>query len=357
MSDSGNIDGADSSVNARTGSRGTVLASMARSVLAGAEASGLSRAALLERSGISAALLNDPEGRVLQPAYMRLWEEIEQSTKDPFFGLHFAESQVEAATFSVVGFVAKSSKTFGDGVRRFVRYSRLINETEEISLTPDGDTWLIRQNPREVGPPWPRHKTESALANYILRGRAWTGRVWSPISVSFVHPRPKDTSEHQRIFGCLLRFEQPRNEIRIDASILDLPMQNSSMDLVDYLSRRADSLMSAMQPGDLLDDVRRAIRSTLPDGTPELSTVAKSLGLSTRSLQRRLAEADTTFARLVDETRHTLALDLLADRRVSVEEAGFLLGFADSRGFRRAFERWTGSSPRTYRTGGTALAR
>jgi AraC-like DNA-binding protein len=341
----------------RSGSRGTILATMFQAVLAAAEAAGLSRAQLLKLTGVSAGSLTAPEARVPQPAYMRLWEEIERRVDAPCFGLRFSESQVGASTFSVVGFAARSSRTYGEALRRVARYSRLLNDTEEFTLDLAGDTCVIGQNPRGLAPPWPRHKAESAMTNYVVLGRAWTGRTWSPIEVSFVHARPRDTSEHRRIFGCPARFGRPRNELRIDASLLALPQIGASPDLGDYLSQHAEKLLSTLAPQTLLDDVHRAVRDALPDGPPELSAIARRLGLSPRSLQRRLAEEGTTFARLVDETRRAVALELLSDRRVTIEEIAFLLGFADVRGFRRAFERWTGTSPRAFRAAGADLAR
>lgn len=194
------------------------------------------------------------------------------------------------------------------------------------------------------------------MTNYVVLGRRWTGHDWAPREVCFRHPAPPDVSEHRRIFRCPLRFEHPRNEVRLDPAILALPFPSFAPDLGTYLSRRAEQLLSATGQRTLLDELRRAVREALPSGRPELSTVARRLGQSARSLQRRLAEEGTNYAELVDEVRRELALELVADRRVSVEEVGCLLGFADARGFRRAFERWTGRSPRAHRSGSGAVA-
>lgn len=324
---------------------------MFKAVLAAAsEATRLPRSELLSLTGVSADLDADPEARIPQPAYARLWAVIERHTEDPSFGLHFAERQVDASTFSVVGFAARSSRTLGEALERVARYSRIINDAEEITLAREGaSVAVIGQNPRGAAPPWPRHKTEGAMANYVVLGRKWTGHPFSPIEVRFRHAAPLDLSEHRRIFGCPLRFGCPRNEIRLDAMLLGRPMQHAAPDLSEYLGKQADRLLSSTQPQTLLEGVRRSVREALPSGNPELTIIARRLGHSARSLQRRLAEEGTSFARVVDEVRHELAVELLGNHRVTVEEAGFLLGFADARGFRRAFERWTGRSPREHR--------
>jgi len=330
---------------------GTVLASMFKTVLAAAsEATRLPPSELLSLTGVSADMHADPEARIPQPAYARLWDIIDRHADDPFFGLHFAERQVDASTFSVVGFAARSSRTLGEAIERVARYSRVINDVEVISLSREGTSVaVIGQNPRGAAPPWPRHKAEGAMANYVVLGRRWTGHLFWPLEVRFRHAAPKDLSEHRRIFGCPLRFGAPRNEIRLDAALLDRPMQHAAQDLSEYLGKQAERLLSSTQPQTLLDDVRRSVREALPSGNPELPTIARRLGHSARSLQRKLAEEGTSFARTVDEVRYDRAMELLGDRRVTVEEAGFLLGFADARGFRRAFERWTGRSPRDHR--------
>jgi AraC-like DNA-binding protein len=321
-------------------------------VLGAADAAGMPRAQMLCLAGLSEAALDDAEARVPQPAYARLWDEIERRATDPFFGLHFAEGQVGAATFSVVGFAAKSSRTLGEALERVARYSRLLNDTEEITLAREGRALVVGQNPRGAAPQWSRHKAEGAIANYVVLGRKWTGQPWSPLAVSFRHEAPGDVSEHRRIFQCPVRFGRERNELRLDLAVLDLPLDDAAPDLGEYLRRRADRLLALSSPKALLDDVRLAVREGLPSGHPDVATLARRLGTSTRSLQRRLAEEGTTYATLVDEVRRDAALELLADRHVTVEEAAFLLGFADARGFRRAFERWTGQPLRGHRGAG-----
>ena len=158
-------------------------------------------------------------------------------------------------------------------------------------------------------------------------------------------------TEHQRIFDCPLRFAQPRNELRFDPSVLDLAMREPSPDLVAYLTHQAERRLASLGDATLLDEVGRAVREALPGGAPTITAVARRLGMSARSLQRRLAEEDTSFAAVVDTIRRELATEMLTERRVSIEEVAFLVGFADARGFRRAVERWTGRSPRELRAG------
>lgn len=332
-------------------SRGSVLASIVRSALNAAEREGLSRDGLLACAGLDTRALDDPDARVPQPAYLRVWREIEARTTNPFFGLHFAASQVEASTFSVVGFAARSSATFGEALARVARYGRVLNDAEEITVVREESVVVVGQNPRGAELPWPRHKAEGAIANYVLRGRAWTGASFRPLSVSFQHARPRDVSEHRRVFDCPLHFGEARNELRFDPSVLELAMRDPSPDLVAYLTHQADRRLASLGDATLLEEVGRAVREALPGGTPTISTVARRLGMSARSLQRRLAEEDTSFATVVDGIRRDLATEMLTERHVSIEEVAFLVGFADARGFRRAVERWTGRSPRELRAG------
>jgi len=95
--------------------------------------------------------------------------------------------------------------------------------------------------------------------------------------------------------------------------------------------------------------VRRRIREASHGPLPEMASVAAALAMSPRTLQRRLAGQRTTYRRLLSEVREDLACQHLAESRLSIAEIAFLLGFADVTSFHRAFKRWTGQTPRTYR--------
>jgi AraC-like DNA-binding protein len=354
----------------------TVLSSIARSVVAYAERHGFARPRLLAELGVDDAVLSDVDARLPYGRYLALWAHLDAHTTDPFFGLHFAESQVDAETFSAVGWAARSCATLGEGVALFARASDLVDDAERIDVRTDvrtdvreGDVAVLGQNARDPRTRWPRHKTEGALANFAVLGRRWTGVEFRVRRVRLQHARPADVSELARVFGeAELVFEAPVNELEIDAAALDLPLRHAEPALRDWLGRRIDAQLrerasSASSPRPAAprasgprtsEDVAHAIEPRLANGAPTIGEVAKALGMSARTLQRRLDDEGTTFAAVLDEIRRTRALEAIADRRVSVDELTVLLGFADPKSFRRAFQRWTGTSPRAFRRGQAA---
>ncbi|MEM7606283.1 MAG: helix-turn-helix transcriptional regulator, partial [Myxococcota bacterium] len=106
----------------------------------------------------------------------------------------------------------------------------------------------------------------------------------------------------------------------------------------------------------LLDDeqslehrVRIEVSQTLADGVPSISDTAKRLGMSSRTLQRRLSASGYTYQQLIDEARRQLAEKLLRQTEYSVQEVAFLTGFSEQSAFTRAFKRWAGQTPRSFR--------
>jgi AraC-like DNA-binding protein len=326
-----------------------ILASWTKTVLLAATRSGLDRAELLRASGIDPAVLEDPEGRILHVAHLALWDLIAGKTVDPWFGLHLGAS-ADGAALSVVGHALATSLSVGDALNRLVRIRRLIQEGHSLCIVRSGDSVVVTDSPEPTDPPWPRHLAECRMATYLALPRRFSGVEFIPRGVHLQHQRPDDVREHERFFKCPIVFEHRNNELVIDARDLDLPFVAADVSLSEYLERRAHDLMGPLPTLDaLLVRTRAAIAGALPDGAPTLASMAKAVGVSPRTLQRRLQEAGITFSAMVERVRHETALRLLAEPPLSISEVAFFLGFSTSSAFRRAFHRWEGTSPKEFR--------
>src|SRR5262249_12271652 len=159
-----------------------------------------------------------------------------------------------------------------------------------------------------------------------------------------------DRSELVRVLGTEhIEFEAGANGLGFDATILDLPFKTADPALFDVLQRHAQQVTPARAENALLDEVRQILRGQLPRGVPELAQVARALGTSARTLQRRLADEKITFAEVVDGLRRELAHAYLREPDRALGEIAFLLGYTEVRAFLRAFKRWTGTTPSSYR--------
>ncbi|MBX3193409.1 MAG: AraC family transcriptional regulator [Labilithrix sp.] len=328
----------------------TALAALARTAAEAATRFGLDLEPLLKKVGLSRAEIDEMDGRVESAALLRMWEVIADASGNPFFGLHIGERLVDAKTIHVVGYMAKNSRVLGDCYGRTARFARLTNEASEISLRTEGGRGVMRVGPLPGTTPWPRCYAEMALAAYLSLGRRWTGVAFHAVAVTFQHPAPRDVSEYARLFGDDVRFGAAKNELFVDASVLELPLRDPDASLSEYLDLRASALLEAIGKGGELEIIlRKRIDEELVEGAPSLPRVAKRMGMSARTLQRRLSEAELSFSDIVDDVRRTAALRLIAEPKLSVFEIAAMVGYRDATSFRAAFERWTGLTPRDYR--------
>jgi AraC-like DNA-binding protein len=313
--------------------------------------------ALLARAGLLRASLEDVDGRIEVDALLRLWELVAEHAGDPFFGLHVGERFVSAKTIHIVGYAARNCLTLGDCYERTVRFGRLTNEASEITLRVEGDRAYMRVGPLAGLPVWPRCYAEMALTAYVTLGQRWTDADLATLGATFQHAAPPDVTEYTRIFGTNVRFGAPKNELILPAVTLDLPLREPDPSLREYLDLRAAVMLASLKEGhDFENVVRSRMDEVLANGTPTLGTVARRLGMSGRTLQRRLTEERLSFSDLVDDVRKTAALGLIENPRFSVFEVAALAGYRDAQSFRAAFVRWTGMTPRDYRrarTGGS----
>jgi AraC-like DNA-binding protein len=193
------------------------------------------------------------------------------------------------------------------------------------------------------------------LAAALHLSREGTGTQIVPTEVSFTYPRPSSAIAHREYFQCPTRFDAPAATIVLRASDLDLPLVSADETLAGYLSDYAEQVLTSLLQGETTQQmVHAAIWSLLGDGTPSLEHVADALRTPPRTLQRRLAAEGTSLHRETEEIRKTMALAVLRDRSISIEEVAFLLGYAEPSSFFRSFKRWTGTTPRRFRSAAAA---
>jgi AraC-like DNA-binding protein len=271
-----------------------------------------------------------------------------QSVRDEAFGLHLAELY-RPGDFGLLDYLAHSSRRLGDALERLCRYNRLLQDVAEIVLEVRGDRTEVWQ--RELRSVWiPPAVTENALANLIVIGRHLTGHAVLPLRVEFRHPAPSYQSEHARVFGCAVRFEAARDAVVLRTADLDLPLTNADPTLCSILDRHAQHLLDELPPtASFGARVREMVAHALKDENPTAARLARKLRMSPRTLRRRLKDEGTTYEEVVDELRRALTERYLDHPDMSLSQIALLLGYSDTSAFRRAFRRWHGSSPATYR--------
>jgi AraC-like DNA-binding protein len=326
----------------------TGLTRVALLLLQGAERLGLDRDELIRSAGFREEELRDPDGRVSVAKIWSVWRAAARCAADTAFGLHLGESAT-VREFGLVGYTMLHSSDLEHALVRMARFGRIISELLAVRLEEEGEVarLLLASAARldEL-----RHPVDARLAAVLAVAREITKAEIVPVEAAFPYPRPASSSEHQRFFRAPLKFEQPCAMLAFRKKDLERPIVAADETLGGYLDRLADEVVASLAAkGTFAENVRRAIWTDLSEGQPAVEQIASALGVSVRTLQRRLKEEGTSFVEVLDAFRRRIAIHLLRDRTLAVYEIAFLLGYSEPSTFFRAFRRWEGTSPSAYR--------
>ncbi len=297
------------------------------------------------------------ERRIRYAVASPLWEKAAAILNDPLLGLR-CSADLTPTSFGITSLLALSSPTLGEALGWLQRSYALHCDVGGIQLVK-GDTTVFLCDQHfgycGAGNLGTHHQqfALSAIYRYLLA--AVPDLAGSRISFSFA--RPRATDEFESLFGSVPRFSQPTAGIEFPKRFLDAPMLTANAELRSILEAAARGILVSPRPNSsAAGQVRAAL---LQAGTAQVMTltqVARLLGVSERTLQRRLREEQTSFRRLVDAARRELAEAALELSDQSCAEMAENLGFSDEASFGRAFKRWTGQAPGRYRRGAQSAA-
>ena len=331
---------------------GTVLTVSSRATVTACDRLGLDTDALLAAAGVSREVLDDPDGRLEAAKVSALWAKAYELSGDPVLSLHAAEA-CPIGAYKVIDYMGYNSATVGEAFRYPARYFWLINTAIRLPIDESGDpvTFDVEDDHGPSGVS--RFYAEYCLAAFVIHVRGTTGVDFPVERVTFVHRRPADMREHERIFGCPVEFETGHNRLYVSRAAWESRTTRAQPGALHVLSQHADMLLEKLPRGpDLVERLRKAIGSRLRGGDSSLESVAHELGLSARSLQRHLRELGFSYQTLADEVRSATARLYLEQPDIAISEVAYLLGFADQSTFNRAFKRWTGHTPAGARRNG-----
>ena len=321
----------------------TSLSSWGLAIAKALEARGCDPAALFERAGLDFSILDDPEARLPVRNPSRLWPLAVQATGDPCFGLEVARHTLPT-TFHALGFSLAASATLREAFERIVRYYRLVSDAIAVRFEPcsDGYRASVSADRRAALAP---ESIDAVLALGVRLCRSLTSREFSPVRVEMRRPAPPDTSAFFRCFRAPIAFAAENDAIVLDRDACERRLQGANPVLARANDLIAAHAIERWYGSRLSDRVRLTLIDRLPQGAPSQVELARALGMSPRAMQRSLALENTTYARVVDGTRCELAMGYLSDRRYSIADITYLLGFSGPASFTRAFRRWTGRTP------------
>jgi len=325
-----------------------ISAAAATGLIEAIDAAGGDPDRVLAAVGLDRADVSDRYAFIPSAAFTLALDEAARVTGDDCFGLHFGE-QYHPKDIGALTYVVLNSPTVGAAFHNAARYLHVHNQAATASFVRT-DTQACLQHRLGVAPFQRRRQhQELALTVGLATLRLMAGSEWCPREVRFEHAPPSRTSEHARIFGAPVLFGCDGNVMVVDPEFCDRDVPTADRRLYPILEQYLERQLESPTENRFVVSVRTAIERAVRDGEPRLTDVAKAIGVSARTLQRRLAESDVDYKALVDDIRQRLALRYLRDRHHTLSDVAYLLGYSEMSAFSRAFRRWTDSAPSDYR--------
>ena len=330
--------------------RGSVLGWVVPLLAAYVKEQGHDDEPILQLTGIRGRDLKDPDVRVPETASREAWRLAMAMTKDEAIGLHVAQWLPRGA-LDLVEYAFRTSATLGDGLDRLARYGRLINDRLAVHVLRTGPGVRFLMGVADARPLHPQ-RAEFSIALALRLARDATATHLVPVEVLFAHAAPADSTEHHEFFRSPIHFSSGVNGMVFSDADGARVFQAADAALGAVIRRRLDKALDKLdRPADASTAarVRRLLIEGMGQEKQSVTTIGREMGLSARTLSRRLVEEGTSFRDIQDEVRHQLAVALLGDASVSIAEVAFFLGYAEPAPFHRSFKRWTGTTPQLHR--------
>ncbi len=311
---------------------------------------GVETADLVRQLGLDPNAPINPDKMVSSTAYYDFFAALAERDPDGLTLSLRIGASMRSDEYGAFGLAWKSAPNLRGSYIRSARYGHVLGSAETYSLQPAADGWFFSLEKAGDGRLGMLLSNEASMAAVDVISREVSTLDFSPLAVHFKHAPRGDISVYERHFGCPVVFESGRDALLLDDASIDAPNKLGDETIASFFDRHLEQQLASIRQTPSLElEVRRAVTQVLSEGVPTVTAIASSLAMSARTLQRRLAEQGHSFQNVVDMARKDLAQQLLSETEYSLAEVAFLTGFAEQSGFTRAFKRWAGQTPRSYR--------
>jgi AraC-like DNA-binding protein len=330
-------------------SQPTFSAGAVRGLLGAFERLGHDVPSLLSEAGIKPSDLDDPDARIPCAVAGAVFAVAQRRRPARNLGLRLAQ-ETPLGAYPLIDYLIVTSSTVGEGLRRYARYSLLTGAPLHIDIRED-------ERPIRVVVDLPGGDSEYTVSLTLLHLRREAAGALRAEYVSFGH-QPDDRAAFERVFGCPVRVNAPWSGFALSHEAWKLPLRRRDPILQTVLERHAADVVAKIPAGDdVVTGLRRVLARRVAGGDTRVSATARDLGTSVRTLQRRLATTGISYQEVLDESRCQAAERHLADAALSIAEVAWLVGYSEPSAFHRAFKRWRGLSPHTFRQQQRAVSR
>ena len=304
---------------------------------------------LLAKAGVLRSKRSDEPENVAADSQLRFLDYAADALDNSILGFQLAQ-QADLREAGVVYYVMAASRDVAQAVRNLVRYLAVANESLQLLVSESGKITVLTVKtrlPRHID----RHFSEFGIALIVRGFREMTGTSLRPEAVTFAHGRNADIAHIERFLGCPVEFGAAADTVSISTPLLATPIRTSDNYLLAILREHCESILAerGKVSGALRATVENELVRLLPHGKAQVQEVASTLGMSSRTLARRLEQENARFVEIVDELRRDLAMRYLRDRGMSLSQISWLLGYSEVSSLNHACKRWTGKSPKALR--------
>ena len=325
---------------------------LARLAIARVKSAGVPVEPLLQRAGLTPEVVADPEERLIVRSQITLLNEAAIALKDDCIGLTMARD-FDLREIGLLYYVMASSQTLGEALKRLARYSKVTNEALVFGYR-EGNRLIVNLSYSGISRHSDRHQIEFCMFAVLRICRVLTGQHLVPQHFWISHHRSGTNSEMARFVGTAVEFGATTDEFALNANARELPLIHADPYLNNLLLEYCEAALTDRKGNvsQLRTRVENAIASLLPHGRVLVDDVARSLGMSKRTLARKLSDEGLNFTEVLQQLRRDLAVRYLDDRKLHISKIAWLLGFNEVSAFTHACRRWTGKTPSQMRTAG-----
>ena len=345
------VDAVDDADIKRFGALPSAVGTLTRLACAQAKAAGVDVAPLLQKAGITQEQIDDASVRLNARDQIHFVSMAASALQDDFLGFHIAQL-ADLRELGLLYYDAASSETLSQALLQAARYASIVNEGVSLKYVNDDDG--VRMVFRYVGVSRhvDRHQMEFISTILVRMCRHLTGQHVVPTRTRFTHHRNTVSPDVIEFFGRDIEFNAPVDDLTFAAPIKHLPVVNPDPYLNRLLVKYCEEALSRQSAnlGSFRSAVENAIVLLLPHGKAQAGEIARRLGVSQRTLARRLLAEGVTFSEVLESLKSHLAQRYLADLSLSISQIAWLLGYQEVSAFTHAFKRWTGRAPRDVRS-------
>ncbi|MBU2955200.1 AraC family transcriptional regulator [Marinobacter sp. F3R08] len=331
---------------------GTASVAALRQYVRAAESASIDISALFDKTDLNQNILHTDDGRINGEQFQYFIRLLCEKTGNPVLGLETGDF-VQPGSYSVLGYITMSCATLGEAVARIAPFEKLVGDMGTTSLAMKGENIKLTWNCNYTDPLVRPQLVDNVFASWVNYAR-WLAdnHEASPSSVKLRRSSPGTALEnaYQERWHCPVTFSADEDSLTLKKTLLETRLRQPDPLLRKTLEAHALNQLASLDTGtDLVSSVRHSIQQQLMQGITRQDMVAEALGMTRRTLQRKLGQEGVSYQKLLDDVRQTMAEDYLRNSELSIPDIALRLGYSETTSFHRKFKAVTGKTPGEFR--------